>query len=84
MAAALICSVGCVKEFPETVPQEEMEKVFEEVKTPFKRGLVIPGRDGLAADSPSVFRKDGKWYMVYIIFDGRGYETWLAESEELL
>lgn len=80
----LLCLVGCVKEFPETVPQEEMEKVFEEVKTPFKRGLVIPGRDGLAADSPSVFRKDGKWYMVYIIFDGRGYETWLAESEELL
>ena len=80
----LLCAVGCVKEFPETVPQEEMEKVFEEVKTPFKRGLVIPGRDGLAVDSPSVFRKDGKWYMVYIIFDGRGYETWLAESEELL
>ena len=62
VAAALICSVGCVKELPETVPQEEMEKVFEEVKTPFKRGLVIPGGDGLAADSPSVFRKDGKWY----------------------
>ena len=80
----LLCAVGCVKELPETVPQEEMEKVFEEVKTPFKRGLVIPGRDGLAADSPSVFRKDGKWYMVYIIFDGRGYETWLSESEELL
>ena len=28
----LLCAVGCVKEFPETVPQEEMEKVFEEVK----------------------------------------------------
>ena len=82
--ATLLCAVGCVKELPETVPQEEMEKVFEEVKTPFKRGLVIPGRDDLAADSPSVFRKDGKWYMVYIIFDGRGYETWLSESEELL
>ena len=80
----LRCAVGCSKDLPLVVPQEEMEKVFEEVKTPFKRGLVIPGHDGLAVDSPSVFRKDGKWYMVYIIYDGRGYETWLAESEEPL
>jgi predicted GH43/DUF377 family glycosyl hydrolase len=35
-------------------------------------------------DCPSVFRKGGQWYMTYIIFDGRGYETWLAQSKDLL
>jgi predicted GH43/DUF377 family glycosyl hydrolase len=35
-------------------------------------------------DCPTIFRKDGQWYMTYIIFDGRGYETWLAESDDLL
>ena len=28
--------------------------------------------------------KDGKWFMTYLIYDGRGYETWLAESDDLL
>jgi predicted GH43/DUF377 family glycosyl hydrolase len=35
-------------------------------------------------DSPTIFRKDEVWYMTYIVFDGQGYETWLAESEDLL
>ena len=28
--------------------------------------------------------KDSIWYMTYIVFDGQGYETWLAESNYLL
>ena len=35
-------------------------------------------------DSPTVFRKGRKWFMTYIIYDGRGYETWLASSKNLL
>jgi predicted GH43/DUF377 family glycosyl hydrolase len=35
-------------------------------------------------DCPSVFRKGKKWYMTYLVYDGRGYETWLAESKDLL
>jgi predicted GH43/DUF377 family glycosyl hydrolase len=35
-------------------------------------------------DCPSVFRHDDKWYMVYLIFDGKGYETAIAESNDLL
>jgi predicted GH43/DUF377 family glycosyl hydrolase len=31
-----------------------------------------------------VFRHGDKWYMVYIIFDGSGYETAIAESQDLL
>jgi predicted GH43/DUF377 family glycosyl hydrolase len=62
-----------------------MDSVYQEVKTPFKYGLVlVPEGDDKKTDSPSVFRHKGKWYMTYIVFDGRGYETWLATSPNLL
>lgn len=62
-----------------------MQEIYEEIKTPHKYGLVIvPTDNSYKMDCPSVFRKDGKWYMTYLIFEGRGYETWLAESDNLL
>jgi len=67
------------------VSQKKMDAVYQEVKTPYKYGLVmVPPSNDKKMDCPSIFRKDGKWYMVYIIFDGRGYETWLASSKDLL
>lgn len=67
------------------VPQDVMQKVYEEVKTPFKYGLVVtPESETKKIDCPSVFRKGNAWYMTYIQFDGRGYETWLAKSKDLL
>lgn len=71
--------------FAQTVSPEKMKAIYEEVKTPFKYGIVLTAPDSTKmADSPTVFRLKGKWYMTYIIFDGRGYETWLAESDDLL
>ncbi len=35
-------------------------------------------------DSPTVYREGSEWYMTYIVFDGQGYETWLAKSKDLL
>jgi predicted GH43/DUF377 family glycosyl hydrolase len=67
------------------VPPAQMEKIYQEVKTPYKYGLVMaPEDNSKMLDSPSVFRKGSIWYMTYIIFDGMGYETWLAQSENLL
>ena len=69
----------------QSVPQETMKKVYETVKTPYKYGLVlVPERDEDMVDSPTVFREKGKWYMTYVLFDSTGYETWLAESDDLL
>jgi predicted GH43/DUF377 family glycosyl hydrolase len=45
---------------------------------------LVPGDDGKKVDCPNVFRKGNKWYMTYIQFDGRGYETMLAQSSDLL
>ncbi|AXP80061.1 hypothetical protein CJ739_968 [Mariniflexile rhizosphaerae] len=62
-----------------------MQEIYNEIKTPYKYGLVmVPTDNSYKIDCPSIFRKDGKWFMTYLIFEGRGYETWLAESDDLL
>lgn len=62
-----------------------MQEIYNEIKTPYKYGLVmVPTDNSYKMDCPSVFRKEGKWFMTYLIYDGRGYETWLAESNDLL
>jgi predicted GH43/DUF377 family glycosyl hydrolase len=67
------------------VPDSIMQKIYNEVKTPYKYGLVLtPENDSKKMDCPSVFRKGNNWYMTYLVFDGRGYETWLAQSNDLL
>ncbi len=89
----LILSLSCLvshaeaesKASPKVVPSKVMKQIYEEVKTPFKYGLVmVPPNDSKKMDCPSIFRKNTKWIMSYLIFDGRGYETWLAESDDLL
>ncbi|WP_345953460.1 glycosylase [Mucilaginibacter sp. PAMB04168] len=68
-----------------TVSDKVMQEVYQEIKTPYKYGLVLtPDSNNRKMDCPTVFRKGNQWYMVYIIFDGRGYETWLAKSKDLL
>jgi len=61
-----------------------MQSIYNEVKTPYKYGLIVYGRCLKKIDCPTVFRKGKNWYMTYLIFDGRGYETWLAKSANLL
>lgn len=62
-----------------------MQEVYNEVKTPYKYGLVVvPENDSQKVDCPTIFRKGNMWYMTYIAFDGIGYETWLAKSKDLL
>jgi predicted GH43/DUF377 family glycosyl hydrolase len=80
--AHLICNCGYGQK---EVPQSVMQQIYDEVKTPYKYGLVItPENDTKKIDCPSVFRKGKNWYITYILFDGRGYETWLAKSKNLL
>ncbi len=67
------------------VTQAVMETVFDEIKTPYKYGVVFKHPDSTKlVDSPTIFRENNQWYMTYIVFDGKGYETWLAESNNLL
>ncbi len=82
---AIVLFASCKAALPTVVSAQKMQEVFDEVKTPYKYGVVLTAPDSTKmADSPTIFRLNGKWYMSYIIFDGRGYETWLAESDDLL
>ncbi len=40
--------------------------------------------DGLSVDDPIVFRANGRFHMLYIGFDGIGYQTGLASSTDLI
>lgn len=95
LSIALSLWVGALSGFAQqtTVPTEVMKKVYNEIKTPFKYGIAIPQPDSShMVDCPTVFREGNTWYMTYIVFNGgsyadkngRGYETWLAESSDLL
>jgi len=66
------------------VDAETMQRIYEQIKTPYKYGVILKGQDGRKLDCPSVYRHGEKWYMMYIIFDGNGYETAIAESADLL
>ncbi|MFT7591061.1 MAG: putative GH43/DUF377 family glycosyl hydrolase [bacterium] len=67
------------------VSLEEMESVYEQIKTPFKYGMVMIHEDTSSMiDCATIFRKDSIWYMTYLVFEGLGYETWLAKSVDLL
>lgn len=79
--------IGCgqAKYKKREITKEVMQEIYNEIKTPYKYGLImVPKDNSYKIDCPSIFRKDDKWYMTYLIFEGRGYETWLAESDDLL
>ena len=62
-----------------------MENIYNEIKTPYKYGIVFKHPDSAKLmDSPTIFNDNGIWYMTYIVFDGKGYETWIAQSKDLL
>ena len=84
----LIALTGCANKndiSKKQVPYETMDEIYSEVKTPYKYGIVFQHPDTLKKiDSPTIFRENETWYMTYIVFDGQGYETWLAMSEDLI
>jgi predicted GH43/DUF377 family glycosyl hydrolase len=70
---------------PAQVPDDAMQRIFEEIKTPFKYGIVIHPPENGVVDCPSIFRANNRWYMLYVAAMNKiGYETCLAESENLL
>ena len=81
----------CIKSFASGIDANVMQRIYKEVRTPYKYGMVVAPADNYhKIDCPTVFRENGKWYMTYVVYngkdgtDGRGYETWLAESDDLL
>jgi predicted GH43/DUF377 family glycosyl hydrolase len=69
-----------------SVSQKDMQGVYEQVKTPYKYGVVIEPPAGKMVDGPTVFRWNDQWYMVYFQLEEnpKGYTTQLAVSKDLL
>lgn len=64
---------------------------IEQVRTPYKlnRLLIAPSYrrgevDSHSVDVPFVFRHEGRYRLFYICFDGVGYRTCMASSDDLL
>jgi predicted GH43/DUF377 family glycosyl hydrolase len=68
------------------VTPEVMQKIYDEVKTPFKYGVVLTGAStNELVDCPSIFQNGGRWYLMYVANSNKvGYQTFLARSEDLL
>jgi len=80
-----VCALNINAQKANPVSDAEMGKIYQEVKTPYKYGLVmVPGDKDHKMDCPTIFKKGKYWYMTYLVFSGRGYETWLSKSKDLL
>jgi predicted GH43/DUF377 family glycosyl hydrolase len=68
------------------VDTNTMAQIYDEVKTPFKYGVVLKGAStNELVDCPSIFRDGSHWYMVYVAITNKvGYQTFLARSDDLL
>lgn len=81
IACCMVCAAGA-----SDIPPERMRAIYDEVKTPYKVGIVIPAPEGKKVDCPTVFRHKDRWYMVYVQLESepQGYTTQLAASDDLL
>lgn len=66
-------------------------RIPEELKTPYKANRLVVAASGTkgafdekSVDCPCVFRNGPTFYMTYVGFDGRGYQTGLASSTDLI
>ena len=58
LCALSVCIASICSYAQTSVPQDVMEQVYQEIKTPYKYGLVIlPPDESSMIDSPTVFRK---------------------------
>lgn len=91
LLAVIYCLLCVAPLYAQQVEQRRMQEIYDEVRTPYKYGLVIaPSSNSNKIDCPTIFREGDCWYMTYVCYngkegnDGRGYETWLAKSHDLL
>lgn len=82
---------GGITAFAQKISKNVMQKIYDEVKTPYKYGMVVAPKDNYhQIDCPMVYHEGNRWFMTYVVYngkdgtDGRGYETWLATSDDLL
>src|SRR5262245_55757345 len=86
LLAAISSFAAPIVSAAEPISASEMQSIYDEVKTPFKYGVVLEPPPGKKIDCPNVFREGDKWFMIYVLLetDPQGYTTQIAESDDLL
>ena len=87
----LLGALGGHSEEQNAMGPEVRERLLKRLRTPKKLGkLVLEASykngsfDSLAVDVPFLFRHKGRYFMTFIGFDGIGYRTGLAVSDDLI
>ena len=58
--------------YGQQISQEEMQHIYQEVRTPYKYGMVVAPTDNYhKIDCPTVFRVGDKWLMTYVVYNGK-------------
>lgn len=91
LGTAGVASTKATADVEQTVSQQELDGVYDQLKTPYKQGLIeFDGFDqtGLEIDCASVYRSNGRWYMSFVsvpegAIGDQGYTTHLAVSDNL-
>ena len=86
VSSSLAASVGAL-----AAPRLHATDPIAPYRTPYKYPELVfkatgnkPDFDGISVDDPIVFRAHGRFCMLYIGFDGTGYQTGLAASSDLI
>lgn len=67
LTALLLCLMHAAWGIEKSV----LQAVYDEVKTPFKYGMVVaPADNHHKIDCPTVFREGNKWMMTYVVYNG--------------
>ncbi|MDE7086076.1 MAG: hypothetical protein K2O48_05245, partial [Prevotella sp.] len=54
------------------IPDDVMNRIYQEVRTPYKYGMVVAPTDNYhKIDCPTVFRIGQKWLMTYVVYNGK-------------
>ena len=62
----------CIKSFASGIDANVMQRIYKEVRTPYKYGMVVAPADNYhKIDCPTIFRENGKWYMTYVVYNGK-------------
>lgn len=92
LAAAAYSAAGTALPFnPFAWAEELLAKEGAPYQTPYKFGKLVLSAspdpsafDARSVDGPFVFHANGRFYMTYMAYDGTGYQTGLASSENLV
>ena len=66
LATVILLLILSVTAAAQSISQQDMQRIYDEVRTPYKYGMVVAPTDNYhKIDCPTVFQQDGKWYMTY-------------------